>query len=83
VEAEGRLDLAMTGANARRAVEDSRAVAYLEAPGSAISFTRPILDEADLRLIATPSGAEGIATVLRLLDSGGGDESPRESIWNR
>ena len=83
VGAKGGLDLAAAGANARRAVEDSSAVAYLEAPGPAIPVTRPILDEADLRLLATSSGADGIASVLRLLRSGDSDESPRESVWNR
>jgi hypothetical protein len=78
----GRLDLAAAGANARRAVEDSSGVAYLEAPGVAIPVTRPILDEADLRLIATSSGADGMATVLRLLRSRDDDESPRESVWD-
>jgi hypothetical protein len=81
VGAGGKLDLAAAGANARRAVEDSTTVAYLEAPGPAVSFTRPILDEADLRLITTSSGADGMATVLGLLDSRDGDESPRESVW--
>ena len=83
VEAGGRLDLAAAGANARRAVEDSSAVAYLEAPGPAIAVTRPILDEADLGLIATGSGARGMATVLDALRSRGEDESPRESVWDR
>jgi hypothetical protein len=83
VEARGRLDLAAAGENARRAVEDSSAVAYLEAPGPAIPVTRPILDEADLSLIAASSGAQGMATVLNALRSRGDDELPRESVWNR
>jgi hypothetical protein len=78
----GRLDLAAAGANARRAVEDSSSVAYLEAPGAAIPFTRPILDEADLRLLVTSSGAGGMATVLDLLGARSSDESPRESVWD-
>jgi hypothetical protein len=82
VAAKGGLDLAAAGANARRAVEDSSAVAYLEAPGPVIPFTRPILDEADLRLVIDSSGADAMATVLGALHSRGGDESPRESIWN-
>jgi hypothetical protein len=77
----GRLDLAAAGANARRAVEDSSSVAYLEAPGPAIRVTRPILDEAGLALIATSSGAEGMTKVLDLLANRGSDESPRESVW--
>ncbi len=76
-----RLDLAVTGANARRATEDSSAVAYLEAPGRAVAFIRPILDEAEIRLIPDSSGARGLATVMGALDSRSADESPRESLW--
>jgi hypothetical protein len=83
VEAGGRLDLAAAGANARRAVEDSTAVGYLEAPGAATPFTRPILDEAEVALIVEDSGARGMATVLDALRSRGGSESPREAVWNR
>jgi hypothetical protein len=81
VETGGRLDLAAAGANARRAVEDSSAVAYLEAPGRAVGFIRPILDEAEIRLLVESSGAEGLATVLDALRSRGTGESPRESVW--
>jgi hypothetical protein len=83
VEAGGSLDLAAAGANARRAVEDSTAVGYLEAPGSALPFTRPILDEAEIALIVERSGARAMATVLDALRSRGGGESPREAVWNR
>jgi hypothetical protein len=82
VESGGRLDLAAAGANARRAIEDSSSVAYLEAPGPATRFTAPILDEAALRLIATGSGADGMDTVLASLDDRSSDESPRESVWS-
>jgi len=81
VEVGGKLNLAAAGANGRRAVEDSSAVAYLDAPGPAIPFIRPILDEADLRLITTSSGADGMTTVLYLLSSRDSGESPRESVW--
>jgi hypothetical protein len=83
VQAGGRLDLAVAGANARRAVEDSTAVGYLEAPGPAIPFTRPILDEAQVALIVAGSGARGMATVLDALRVRGDAESPREAVWNR
>ena len=79
----GRLDLAAAGANARRAVEDSTAVGYLEAPGAAIPFTRPILDEAQVALIVGGSGGRGMATVLDALRSRGDSESPREAVWSR
>jgi hypothetical protein len=77
-----RLDLAATGANARRAVEDSTAVGYLEAPGAAIRFTRPILDEAQIALIVGGSGGRGMATVLDALRSRADAESPREAVWS-
>jgi hypothetical protein len=83
VEAGGKLNLATAGANARRAVEDSTAVGYLEAPGDAIPFTRPILDEAQVALIVESSGGRGMATVLDALRSRGDSESPREAVWNR
>jgi hypothetical protein len=79
----GRLDLATTGANARRAVEDSTAVGYLEAPGPAIAFTRPILDEAQVALIVEGSGGRGMATILDALRARGDAESPREAVWSR
>jgi len=83
VERGGRLDLAVAGANARRATEDSSSVAYIEARRPAVSFIRPILDEAEVALILDGSGAEGVATVLDALRSRGGGESPREAVWNR
>jgi hypothetical protein len=83
VETGDRLDLATVGANARRAVEGSATVAYLEAPGPAIRFTRPILDEAEVALIVGRSGARGVAAILDALGSRGGGESPREAVWGR
>jgi hypothetical protein len=82
VEVGGRLDLAAAGANARRVIEDSTTVGYLEAPGPAIPFTRPILDEAEVALIVDGSGAKGVATILDALRSRGDGESPREAVWN-
>jgi hypothetical protein len=83
VEAGGRLDLAAAGANARRTTEDSSTVAYLEAPGPAVTFMRPILDEAEIALIADRLGARAMATTLEALRSRGGGESPREAVWDR
>ncbi len=60
------LDLATVGANARRATEDSTAVGYLEAPGAAVRFSRPILEAAG---IATVVDASGAAAMGRLLDA--------------
>ena len=58
-DGKAKLDLAAAGANARRAVEDSRTVAYLEAPGRAVRFTRPILEEANIGMLVTGTGGAG------------------------
>ena len=76
----GSLDLASAGADARRATEDSTTVAFVEPPGREASFTRPILDEAEIALIVSRSGSEAMARVLDALDSRGGEESPREAV---
>jgi hypothetical protein len=80
-ESGGRVDLATAGANARRATEDSTTVGFVEAPGPEASFTRPILDEAEIALITSSSGAHAMATILAALDSRNSDEPPRESVW--
>ncbi|HEY5977550.1 MAG TPA: hypothetical protein VIT85_06805 [Solirubrobacterales bacterium] len=77
----GRLDLAAIGAGARRAVEDSTAVAYLAEPGRATSFSEPILDEAEIPTITSSSGSRSMTQVLDALSARGSDESPRESVW--
>jgi hypothetical protein len=80
-EGAGRLDLAIAGANARQATEDSTTVGFIEAPGPEASFTRPILDEAEIALVTDSSGAKAMATILAALDSRGSDEPPRASVW--
>jgi hypothetical protein len=77
----GRLDLATVGADARRSVEDSRAVAYLEAPGATNRFAAPILEEAQIALVTDRSGSRGMARILAALESRGSSESPREAVW--
>jgi hypothetical protein len=77
--AGGKLDLATTGANARRATEDSTAIGFVEAPGREASFTRPILEEAGIALLTSSSGAKAMTTILDTLESRG-DKSPREAV---
>lgn len=72
-EADGRLDLARIGANARRATEDSSAVAFLAPPTHANRFSRPILDSAEIPLTPTRSGVAAVSRLLRELR-----EDPRE-----
>lgn len=62
-----QIDLAVAGANARRATEDSTTVAYLQADDPAVNrFTEPILEEAGIGAIAAPKG-EAQARLLQLL----------------
>lgn len=63
--AEG-VDLATVGANARRASEDSTIVGYLEPPGQAARFSRPILEAAGIAWVEEESGRVAMA---RLLDA--------------
>jgi hypothetical protein len=60
-----RLSLATVGANARRAIEDSTTVAYLEAPDpSANRFSRPIVDSASIGRLTSSSGEAAMAQLL-------------------
>jgi hypothetical protein len=77
----GGVDLSRAGATARRATEDSSAVAFVSAPGREGTFTEPILEKAEIALIAERSGAAATAEVLKRLDARGSDESPREAVW--
>jgi hypothetical protein len=68
-KAGGRPDLAAIGADARRASEDSAAIAYLEAPDPAAArFAQPILESAGIGWIESRSGAAAMRRVLRAVD---------------
>lgn len=79
-----RLDLAAVGANARRASEDSTAVAYLEFPDRAAGrFAHPILDSADIGWTTSSSGRASMARVLEAIevaDSGSLRDEVREAL---
>lgn len=75
VERGGRLDLARVGANARRATEDSAAVAYLEETGPASRFSEPIVESAGIAYVVASSGTEGMARVREAIDAGGGERA--------
>jgi hypothetical protein len=65
------LDLAQIGANARRATQDSGAIAYIGEPTKAGSrFSETILEAAGVRQYAGTSGAEGMAQLLKALEDG-------------
>jgi len=73
-----RENLATIGANARRATEDSATVAYLEPPVTP-SFSRPIVEAANIAVVRSDSGQ---AAMKRLLDAIGeaGSGSLRDSV---
>jgi len=68
-EAEGRLDLAQIGANARRATEDSSAVGYIGEPSAAATrFSRPILAEAEIPQLAEVGGRAAMEELLGAIE---------------
>ncbi|HET7120597.1 MAG TPA: hypothetical protein VFI17_05045 [Solirubrobacterales bacterium] len=79
VEAKGGADLARAGANARRATEDSTAVAFLEAPGPAAKFSAPIVESADIGWATATSGAAAMRRVLLALAEGD-PNAPRTAV---
>ncbi|HET9592778.1 MAG TPA: hypothetical protein VFP17_07670 [Solirubrobacterales bacterium] len=78
VEQGGRADLAAAGAGARRATEDSTAVAYLEAPGPAAPFSQSIVEAANIAWLKTSSGAAAMRRVRSALEGDG--SSPRQAV---
>ncbi len=75
-----KLNLATLGANARKATEDSTAVAYLEASDPAAArFTHPILETAEVPWIAGSSGKATMAHLLKLI-AASGSGSLRQSL---
>lgn len=74
-----RLDLATIGANARRATEDSAAVGYLEPPVTP-SFSRPIVEAANIAVIRTNSGATAMARLLSAIRAADDSSSLRNQV---
>jgi len=73
--------LAAIGANARRATEDSTTVGYIESPDpTAIRFSRPILDEADIALVASSSGTAAMTRLLQAIRDAGSSGDLRNSV---
>lgn len=72
-------DLATVGANARRATEDTSAVALLESPGHATKFMQPILETAGVPLVTSASGETAMARTLEAIEAGG-SSSIRDSV---
>jgi hypothetical protein len=78
VKAAGGVDLSTAGRNARRATEDSTAVAYLESPGPAAEFSQPIVEAADVAWVQTSSGSAAMRRIRHAL--AGDASSPRKAV---
>lgn len=72
------VDLAAVGAAARRATEDSTAVAFLEAPGPGAKFSRSIVEAAGIAWVETSSGSTAMRRILETLD--GSPSAPRQAV---
>ncbi|HEU5253821.1 MAG TPA: hypothetical protein VFU16_10910 [Solirubrobacterales bacterium] len=79
---EGKWTLAQVGANARRATEDSTAVAYVGEPDPrAREQSRPIVDAAGIAELGGLSGREAVTRVEGAIAEG--DESePRQAVFD-
>jgi hypothetical protein len=77
----GRWTLARVRANARRATEDSTAVAYVGEPDQrARKQSRPIVDAAGIAAIGDVSGREAVAGVVAAIRGGDADR-PRDAVF--
>jgi ABC-type branched-subunit amino acid transport system substrate-binding protein len=79
---EGRWTLAQVGANARRATEDSTAVAYLGEPERAARRqSLPIVEAAGIATLSGLSGEEAIAQVAAAIEESDSDD-PRQAVFD-
>lgn len=80
VPAAADSELATIGANARRATEDSTAVAFIEPPDSTTAkFSHPILESANLGWTTSSSGSTAMQRVLSAIESADSD-SVRDEV---
>jgi hypothetical protein len=78
----GRWTLARVGANARRATEDSTAVAYVGEPDpEARRQSRPIVEAAEIAELGGMSGREAVAKVQGAIRDGDQAE-PRQAVFD-
>ncbi|HEU5063202.1 MAG TPA: hypothetical protein VFT79_08640 [Solirubrobacterales bacterium] len=72
--------LAKVGSNARRATEDSTAVAYVGEPNRGVrKFSQTILETAEIAQMSEVSGEEAIETVVAAIDEGDASD-PRAAV---
>ncbi len=79
---EGRWTLAQVGVNARRATEDSTAVAYLGEPiREARLHSLPIVEAAGIAELSRLSGKGGVAKVAAAIDESDSND-PRQAVFD-
>jgi ABC-type branched-subunit amino acid transport system substrate-binding protein len=79
---EGRWTLAQVGANARRATEDSTAVAYLGEPiREARLHSLPIVEAAGIAELSQLSGKEAVAKVAATIEESDSND-PRQAVFD-
>src|SRR6185295_262960 len=79
---EGRWTLARVGANARRATEDSTAVAYLAEPEPAARRqSLPIVEAAGIAELSGLSGADAVARVAAAIEESDSND-PRQAVFD-
>lgn len=78
---DGRWTLVQVGANARRATEDSTAVAYVGEPDpQAREQSRQIVAAAEIAELGGVSGEEAVAAVIAAIRDGDADH-PRDAVF--
>lgn len=79
---EGRWTLAQVGANARRATEDSRSVAYVGEPSrEARRQSQPIVEAAGIAALGGLSGKAAVSEVVAAIEDSGSDD-PRQAVFD-
>ena len=79
---KGRWTLARVGANARRATEDSTAVAYLGEPiREARLHSLPIVEAAGIAELSQFSGKEAVAEVVAAIEESDSND-PRQAVFD-
>lgn len=80
-DGSGRWTLARVGGNARRATEDSTAIAYVGEPDPrAREQSRPIVAAAEIAALGGLSGEEAVASVVTAIREGDANE-PRSAVF--
>lgn len=81
VGAAGRTDLAVIGANARRATEDSSTVGYIgETTAAATRFSSTILESAGIAQVPGTSGRAAMGKLLSAIEAAGDAGNLREVV---